>query len=106
MLRELRNRPGLGDQEKVVASGGNRSLVFQHVANFFTLWAFPSHIKTFLPSLNSAVGIATGYGLDDEGVGVRVQVGAVIFLSPRGPDRLWGPFSLLSSGYPWLFPRG
>jgi hypothetical protein len=28
----------------------------------------------FLP-LNSAVGIANGYGLDDQGVGVRVPVG-------------------------------
>jgi hypothetical protein len=31
-------------------------------------------------SRNSAVGIATGYGLFDRGVGVRVQVGTRLFL--------------------------
>jgi hypothetical protein len=44
-------------------------------------------------SRGSAVGIATGYGLDDRGVGVRVPVGSRIFSSPRRPDRLWGPLS-------------
>jgi hypothetical protein len=38
----------------------------------------------------AVVGIATGYGLDDRGVGVRVPVGARIFSSPRRPYRLWG----------------
>jgi hypothetical protein len=42
-------------------------------------------------SLDSAVGIATGYGLDDRVVGVRVAVGSRISSSPRRPDRLWGP---------------
>jgi hypothetical protein len=37
--------------------------------------------------LDSAVGIVTGYGLDDRGVGVRVPVGARIFTSPYCPDR-------------------
>jgi hypothetical protein len=49
--------------------------------------------------MDSSVGIATGYGLDDKGVGVRVPVGARIFNSPCRPDRLWGPASLLSNGY-------
>jgi hypothetical protein len=44
----------------------------------------------------SAVGIATGHGLDDRGVGVRVPVGTRIFSSPRRPDRLWDSPSLLS----------
>jgi hypothetical protein len=30
---------------------------------------------------DSSVGIATGYGLDDTGVGVQVPVGGKIFLS-------------------------
>jgi hypothetical protein len=55
--------------------------------------------------LNRA-GIATGYGLDDQGVGVRVPVGARIFSSLCRPDRLWGPPSLLSNGHRGLFPRG
>jgi hypothetical protein len=57
-------------------------------------------------SRESAVGIATGCGLDDWRVGVRVPVGASIFSSPRRPDRVWGPPSLLSNGYWGLFSRG
>jgi hypothetical protein len=34
------------------------------------------------------VGIATVYGLDDQGVGVLVPVGPRIFSSPRRPDQL------------------
>jgi hypothetical protein len=37
-------------------------------------------------SRDSSVGIATGYGLDDRGVGVRVPVGSKIFTSPYRPD--------------------
>jgi hypothetical protein len=45
------------------------------------------------------VGIANGYGFDDQGVGVRVPVGAKIFTIPCRPDRLWGPSSHLTNGY-------
>jgi hypothetical protein len=57
-------------------------------------------------SRESAVGIATGYGLDDQGVGVQVPVGARIFTSLYRPGRLWGPPNLLSYGYRGLLPRG
>jgi membrane-associated phospholipid phosphatase len=50
-------------------------------------------------SRGSAVGIATGYGLDDRGVGVRVPVGSRIFSSPLCPDRLWGLPNDHSKGY-------
>jgi hypothetical protein len=43
------------------------------------------------------IGIATGYGLDDRGVGAQVLVELRIFTSPYRPDRLWGPPSLLSN---------
>jgi hypothetical protein len=51
-----------------------------------------------------SVGIATGYGLDGRGVGVRVPVGSRFFSPPLPPDRFWGPSSLLSNGYGGLFP--
>jgi hypothetical protein len=39
----------------------------------------------------SVVTIATGYGLDDRGVGVRVPVGGSrTFSSSRHPDWMWG----------------
>jgi hypothetical protein len=41
-------------------------------------------------SRDSSVGITTGYGMDDRGVGVRVPVGIRIFSFPRRPDQLWG----------------
>jgi hypothetical protein len=39
-------------------------------------------------SRDSAVGRATGYGLYDREVGVRVPLGSRIFTSPCSPDRL------------------
>jgi hypothetical protein len=57
-------------------------------------------------SRDSVAGIATGYGLDDLGVGVRVPVGSRIFSSPQRPDRLWGPPSLLYNGHRGFFSRG
>jgi hypothetical protein len=48
-------------------------------------------------SRDSAVGIATGYGLNDRGVGVRVSVGSRIFSSQR-LDRLCGPHPMGTGG--------
>jgi hypothetical protein len=52
---------------------------------------------------DSAVGIATGYGLVDWrgggwGVGVRVPARSRIFSYQRRVDRLWGPPNLLFNG--------
>jgi hypothetical protein len=62
--------------------------------------------KRYMYRRNSSLGIATGYELDDRGVGVRFPVGARIFSSPRHPDRLWGPSNLLSNGCRGPLPRG
>jgi hypothetical protein len=68
------------------------------------MWMF-SYIALFLNLLKhnyddinnsiSSVGIATGYGQDDQGAGVGVPVGSRIFTFPYRPDRLWGPPNLL-----------
>jgi hypothetical protein len=57
-------------------------------------------------SRDSAVSIATGYGLDGRGVGVRVPGGSRIFSSPSHSDRLWGAPNILSNGYWGAFPMG
>jgi hypothetical protein len=46
----------------------------------------------------------TGYRLDDQGVGVRLPVGARIFSSPR-PNKLWSPHNL-SNGYRGVLSPG
>jgi hypothetical protein len=48
-------------------------------------------------SRDSSFGIAMGYGLDDQG-SIHVR-GKRFFFSSRHPDQLWGPSSLLASGY-------
>jgi hypothetical protein len=54
-------------------------------------------------SRDSAVGIATGYGLEDRVVRVRIPVCLRIYTCLHHPDRLWGPPSLLYNGYLGLF---
>jgi hypothetical protein len=46
----------------------------------------------------SAVGIATGYGLDDRGVGVPVPVGPRVLTSPYRPYRLFNPSHVMVTG--------
>jgi hypothetical protein len=66
------------------------NLTFFHISRKFIFMKW---------SRDSAVGIPTGYGLDNREVGVPVLVGSRIFSSPCRPDRFRGPHSLLSNGY-------
>jgi hypothetical protein len=52
-----------------------------------------------MQSRDSVVGVETGYGLDDRGVGVRVPVESRIFTSPYRPHRLSGSHNFLYDGY-------
>jgi hypothetical protein len=54
-------------------------------------------------SRGSAVGIAKGYVLDGRGSipGRSKEISSTL----QGPDRLWGPISLLSNRYRGLFRR-
>jgi hypothetical protein len=72
---------------------------------FYTKSGISSPVERLSAARDSEGGIATGYGLDDRGVEVRVPVGSRIFSSPRRTDRLWGSPSLLSNGYRGLLPR-
>jgi hypothetical protein len=53
---------------------------------------------------DNVVGLATGYGLDDRKVGLRVPVESRMFSSPSPPARLWGSLNLLSMGTGSSFP--
>jgi hypothetical protein len=53
---------------------------------------FPAEV-VFITSRSNAVGIATGFELDDQVVGVRVPVGSRIVTSPYRSDRRWGPLT-------------
>jgi hypothetical protein len=57
-------------------------------------------------SRHSAVGITTGYRLDDRGVGVRVPVGSRIFSSPCRPDRSGAHLASYPMGTGGSFPGG
>jgi len=58
-------------------------------------------------SRGSSVGIASGYGLDDRGSGVRLSAGAGDFsLHHRVQTGFVAPLSLLFNGYQGLLPWG
>jgi hypothetical protein len=55
---------------------------------------------------DSVVVIATGFELQNRGVGLRVPVGSRIVSSPRRPDRYWGPPTSYPTGTEGSFLRG
>jgi hypothetical protein len=62
------------------------------------------NVYNYYRGRDTAVGIATAYGLNDREVGVRILVGSRIFTSSYRPDRLWDPPHHLYNGYWGLFP--
>jgi hypothetical protein len=66
----------------------NELIYAQNVFHCFLLWFIEY-------SLDSVVGIVTGCGLDGQGIGVRVPVGARILSFPLRSDRFWDPPSPL-----------
>jgi hypothetical protein len=57
-------------------------------------------------SRGGSVGIATGYGLDDRGVGFRAPVGSRIFFFPRRRVRFCGPLASYPVGSSGSFRGG
>jgi hypothetical protein len=73
-----------------------------HILHDHLIIKFLSNYHSY--NFPTTFNMSTGYGLNDRGVGVWVPVGSRIFSSPRRPDRLWGPSTLLSNGYRDLSP--
>jgi hypothetical protein len=84
----------------IIAFKVRRQIFLLHQASLKFLW-----LRSY-KSRDSAVGIATGYWMDDRGIGVRVPVGSSIFNSLCRSDRLWGPPNLLSNAYPGALSPG
>jgi hypothetical protein len=83
----------------------------KHTARHLDCYLSTPTVKTIFTSLHKSirsryrvVGIATGYGLDAQGIWVLDPMRARIFSSPHRPDRLWGPTDLLSNGHRGYFP--
>jgi hypothetical protein len=69
------------------SSGGTKEYSKTEVRKRDFMQVSKSETCRYNSSRDSVIGIATGYGLDDRGVGVRVPVESRIFSSPRCPDR-------------------
>jgi hypothetical protein len=86
-------------------SCSSRGLLLFYVITFYK-WHLNYTSMAYITyrSRDSAVGIATGCGLEDWEFGVRVLVESRIFSSPHPPVRFWGLPSLLPNGYWGPFP--
>jgi hypothetical protein len=62
-------------------------------------WPLHGYILKHAFLIDSSVGMALGYGLDDRGSGFRFSTETGNFSLPPRPERLWDPPSLLSNGY-------
>jgi hypothetical protein len=87
-------------------NSGRTELAERLVCAFLQILPQNGYIGLYIRSRESVVGAATGYGLGDRGVGVRVPAWSRMFSFPRRSDRFLGPPNLLSNGYQGSFPGG
>jgi hypothetical protein len=81
-----RGREGIGASSESVRRGGHGSCAdghFKGVISFNTITTKKANTGW---SRDRAVGIATGGRIDDQGIGVRVQVASRVFSSSHHPD--------------------
>jgi hypothetical protein len=97
--------PRASQPKRTVLKSHILRMSYLYSLRIIALWKsnYASHVSL---GRDSAVGIATGYGLGVRGVGVWVPVGSRNLSSPRLPDRLWSPPNLLSNGYRGPFSGG
>jgi hypothetical protein len=82
-----------------------RNIVFEVPKTYILSFIKFIKLRKCKISRDSSVSTATGYGLDDTGLGVRVPVESRIFSSPRRPNQLWGPPNIVPNGYRGHFAR-
>jgi hypothetical protein len=80
-------------------------LILSKSVVYFYYYCVKHYLSILWILRDNAVGIATGYGLDDRGVRVRVPVGSRMFSSLSRPDRFWGPPNVLPNGSRGLYAR-
>jgi len=73
--------------------------------NLSTFTVRQNHCVTQVSCGDISVGVWPGYGRERRGIVVWFQAGARNFPFSKGPDRLWGPPTLLFNWYPGLFLR-
>jgi hypothetical protein len=96
------NQVALQDSRFIAGIGHLRQNILDHSSGYWKYISYGNCVK----SRDSSVGIATGYGLDGRGSRFRFPTGAGNFSLHHRVQNGGCPPSLLSSGYPRLFPLG
>jgi hypothetical protein len=83
------------DHERFFAYPSSSTFIYHPTNRLYTVVKGTIEKPIISWSRDSAVGIATGYGLDDRGVGVRVPVGSRIFFYSTSSRPALGPMQPL-----------
>jgi hypothetical protein len=78
------------DSGKPLLEKGSNSIYIIIIGNMINSSLYETQYSLLIMSRGSVVGTATGYGMDDREVEVRVPVESGILTSPYRPDRIWG----------------